>query len=134
MINPISNNPLLNAVSSPNSQAPLPANSDPTLIAFGEIIDQIVQASNQSYQQTQQAAIQKAEKEAELQKQIAFLSGAVEQAEAGLSGAQGNSAPPPNTAPAQTAGEGLDYHQQQVVFWKEKLIQAEIPDGDTGDS
>jgi hypothetical protein len=130
MIDPISTNQMFNTTG-PGVPPPLPANSDPTLIAFGQIVDQIVKSSQQSYQQIQQAAIQKAEKEEELQKQISFLSGAVEEAQASLSGSQANTDPPPDKAPVENAATDLNYHQQQVVFWKEKLIQAQIPDGDT---
>lgn len=110
---------------------PIPVDSDPTIAAFEEVIDQIVQSAQNSYEAIQQAAIQKAEKEEEIQKQITFLSGAVQQAEASLSGAEGASHAPPPSAPSQSASVNLDYNQQQVVFWKNKLIQAEIPDGDT---
>ena len=127
MIYPISTNQMLISALNAGNPDPNPVDSDPVIASFEQAIDQIVKTQTSNYQAIQQAAIQKAEKQEELQKQIAFLSGAVEQAEAALSGAQGASNSPP---PSQSPNGNVSYSEQQVNYWKTKLVQAEIPDGD----
>jgi hypothetical protein len=66
-------------------------NYDPTLKIFEEMVDHIVAKSLKDSKAEEQAAVERAKLQAEQQAKIAFLRGAVLQAEAALAGVD----PPP---------------------------------------
>ena len=109
-------------------------NYDSTLKVFEEMVDRLVYKKLKDSKARQQSAIEKAKWEAQYQRRIAFLTGAVHQAEVALSGVSSSPHRPLNPSePKSPAPEALrDFKESQVAFWKAKLIQAGIPDGTTG--
>lgn len=134
-MDPITNNLTTNTLFPAPSADPIPSdNYDPTLATFEQMVDHIVLNEQKNSQAVEQAAIQKAQQLAALQEKIAFLTGAVHQAETALAGVSPSSPPPVDTPsdPALATEAQKAFALSQVAYWKAKLTQAGIPDGTTG--
>ena len=108
-------------------------NYDSSLKVFEEMVDRIVSKKLKDSKAEKQAAIEKAKIEAEQQRKMAFLMGAVHQAEAALAGTPSPSRPlDPQSPQAPGPLSERDHKEDQLIYWKAKLIQAGIPDGTTG--
>jgi len=134
-MDPITNNLIFPSPSTGSSTDPIPAdNYDPTLRAFEQMVDQFVLNDQKNAQNITQAAIQKQEKIQAFEQKVAFLTGALHQAETAMAGVS-ESAPPAATNPqdpsAASATESA-YQRSQLAYWKSKLTEAENPDGTMG--
>ncbi len=116
-----------------NSRDKVPSdNYDSNLKIFEEMVDHIVAKRLKDSKAEAQAALEKAKLEAERQAKIAFLRGAVLQAEAALAGV---SSPPasrsidPLGAPTPAPADDRAFKESQVLYWKAKLTEVGVPDG-----
>ena len=109
-------------------------NYNGTLKIFEQAIDHIVKKKLSDAKIEEQAAIEKAKKEAALKQKINFLSGALHQAEEAMSGFQVSPLAPvnPSDPKAPSPLNIKAYEANQVVYWKMQLSQASIPDSSNG--
>ena len=109
-------------------------NYDPTLKVFEEMVDRIVSKDLKDKKAEEQAAVEKAKMVAERQREMAFLSGAVQQAEVALQGMPSSSPRPLDAAQTLSVPNEVEkaVKESQLLYWKAKLIQAGIPDGTMG--
>ena len=134
-MNTITSDLILSAFSTGQSTDPIPSdNYDPTLKIFEQMIDNIVLNDQKNLKAQEQEAVEKSQKEAEIEaackQKIAFLDGAVQQAQAALAGVTTPPPPPPvasSTPPAFTTDENQVFQESQVAYWKAKLSQAALP-------
>jgi hypothetical protein len=87
-------------------------------------IDKMVTASNKATKEAAQLALKKAQKQAEFEKMVVYLSGQVHNAENTLAAAKGSAKPEPS-APAPDAL--IDVKERELLYWKTRLQQACSP-------
>lgn len=126
---------ILNLLTGPqttDSKTTSPA--DGSLAPFEQAIDSIVTQRLQGAKATAQASIEKAkieaEKQAEFQKQLDFITSQIEAAKTAVASLEGNQALS-NTV--QNANQLLDFNRQEVAYWEGRLRSLSVA-GDDSDS